>query len=108
MRRGILIFAVCTGASMAQRGGGDWSTGGFDAQRSSWVRTDAKISKESLQKPGFSFLWKLKIGRERQAASPAGPVLIGQYIGYRGFRSFAFFGTADGIYALEADLGRVE
>src|SRR5690242_16499938 len=110
MRRGILVFAVSAGALLAQRGGGDWSTGGFDAQRSSWVRGDAKISKASMQKPGFRFLWKLKLGAEqRQGGSPAGPVLIGQYIGYRGFRSFAYFGGAgDGIYALEADLGRVE
>jgi hypothetical protein len=46
------------------RGDGGWSTVGGDAQRSSWVRTDAKISKDSMQKPGFQLVWKLKLNND--------------------------------------------
>ena len=63
MRRLASALIVCfvylvawAGDAKAQRGV-DWMTGNGDAQRSAWVRADAKISKESLQdpqrKPGF-------------------------------------------------------
>lgn len=58
----IICFACLvawTGDAKAQRGV-DWMTSNADAQRSAWVRADAKISKEILQnpkrKPGFQFL----------------------------------------------------
>ena len=35
------------------RGGSQWLTGLGDAQRTSWVRSDDKISVETLSKPGF-------------------------------------------------------
>src|SRR5580700_6246701 len=46
------------------RGDGLWSTSGGDAQRSAWVRTDVKISPESMQKPGFGLAWKVKLNSE--------------------------------------------
>ena len=92
------------------RGGGEWSTGGGDAQRSSWVRTDAKISPESIAKPGFEVAWKVKLPNEtRHGNAVFAPVLLDRYIGYRGFRSFAFVGgSSENVYALDTDLGRLE
>jgi outer membrane protein assembly factor BamB len=96
----------------AQFGGGppDFSTAGSDAQRSSWVRTDAKISRDALQKPGFQFLWKVKFNNEPKPASSLTPaVLLTRYIGYRGFRALGFVGgSADKVFALDTDLGRIE
>src|SRR6185295_10855062 len=108
------IPAVCAllGASVAsaQRGTGDWMTGGNDAQRSFWVRTDGKISKESFQKPGFELLWKIKPNNpSRQLNSLTAPVLIDFYIGYKGFRSLGFFGgSSDTLTAVDIDLGKTE
>jgi hypothetical protein len=86
------------------RGGSDWTTVGGDAQRSSWVRTDPKISSDSMQKPGFGIAWKVKLGG---SVTPA--VLLDRYIGYRGFRSLAFVGGgSDNAIAIDTDLGRVE
>src|SRR5262245_15397027 len=92
------------------RGGNDWSTSGNDAQRSSWVRTDAKISPAGLAKPGFAFLWKQKLANDsRGLNSLTEAVLMERYIGYRGFRSYAHLGASgDTIIALDSDLGRVE
>ena len=46
---------VWTMAAHAQfRGGQEWTTAGGDAQRSSWVRSDPKISVERIAKPGFA------------------------------------------------------
>src|SRR4249920_2365505 len=101
MRKLAVSLAISLGASVVYaqggRGGADWTTTGSDAQRSFWVRSDPKINPESMQKPGFQFLWKVKL-----ANSPSAPVLLDRYIGYRGFRSLGFVGSSSGnIFALD-------
>ena len=90
------------------RGGGSWNTAGADAQRSSWARTDTRINSSSM--PGFAFLWKVKLAndaKQQYALSPA--VMVDSYIGYRGFRSYAFVGGAsNNVIAIDSDLGRME
>ena len=90
--------------------GSDWTTAGGDAQRSGWVRSDAKISRASLQKPGFQFLWKMKLTTDSQTGQPLSPpALLDRYIGYRGFRSLGFLGgSADKVFAIDTDLSRME
>src|SRR5262245_22392591 len=120
MRRLTSALIVCiaslvawTGDAKAQRGV-DWMTSNGDAQRSAWVRADAKISKESLQdpkrKPGFQFLWKLKLdNKSRQLNSLAPPSTLDRLIGYRGFRMLGFVGgSSDAIFTIDTDLGRME
>src|SRR5436190_12907287 len=99
---------IWVSAAAAQRGGQEWLTSGADAQRSSWIRTDSKISKESMQKPGFQFLWKVKLDNEaKQLNSLTQPVLLDRLIGYKGFKSLAFIGgSSDALYAIDYDLGR--
>ncbi len=81
----------------------DWFTGGSDAQRDRWVRTDPKISPQSIPNPDFHFLWKIKLPA---SVSPA--LLLNRYIGYRGFRALAFVSSGNTIAAIETDLGYVE
>jgi outer membrane protein assembly factor BamB len=102
---------VWMGAAHAQFGrGGGWATSGSDAQRSFWVRADPKISKDSMQKPGFQFLWKIKLPSDpKQSNSMAPPVLLEGYIGYRGFRSLGYVTSGpDNIVGIDTDLGRIE
>jgi outer membrane protein assembly factor BamB len=97
---------VWAAAARAQggRGSADWMTAGGDAQRSAWVRTDPKISVNSIEKPGFQVAWKVKLGSEPSVAAT-----LDRYIGYRGFRSFALVGSRAGdITAFDTDLGRIE
>lgn len=105
-----ILFLLAAVPLLAQRGGNDWMTDGFDAQRSAWVRNDNKIDPAAMQKPGFGFVWKLSTGnapRGQNALTP--PSLIDFYIGYRGFRTLGFLtGSADRIVAIDTDLGRVE
>ncbi len=112
----IICFACLvgwTGDLKAQRGV-DWMTSNGDAQRSAWVRWDAKISKESMQdskrEPGFQFLWKLKLdNKPRQLNSLAPPVTLERLIGYRGFRMLGFVaGSSDTVFTIDTDLGRME
>ncbi len=120
MRRLASALIVCfaclvawAGDAKAQRGV-DWMTGNGDAQRSAWVRADAKISKESLQdpkrKPGFQFLWKLKLdNKPRQLNSLAPPATLERLIGFRGFRMLGFVGgSSNAVFTIDTDLGRME
>jgi len=92
------------------RNGGGWTTEGNDAQRTSSVASDPQISVANMQKPGFKFLWKVKANNEpRQGASLSQALILDRYIGYRGFRSYAFFGgTSNNAVTLDTDLGRIE
>jgi hypothetical protein len=110
---GCALFASLTffaSPSLAQfgRGGGTWNTGGADAQRVSSARTDNRISAASM--PGFAFLWKVKTSNDaKQSYSLSSAVMVDSYIGYRGFRSYAFVGGAsNNAIALDTDVGRVE
>jgi len=118
MRRLAAALICCFGCGSAWlnyakaqgRGGADWMTSNGDAQRSSWVRTDAKISKETMRKPGFQFLWKMKLKNQpRQLNSLTAPATLERLIGYRGFRMLGFVGgSSDSIFVIDTDLGRME
>src|SRR5689334_2119991 len=86
------------------RGGAAWTTVAGDAQRTSSVRTDPKISLASLQSPGFQFLWKRKLDSERLTQ----PLLLPNIIAYKGFKALAFVGSASGnVYSIDYDLNRM-
>ena len=105
----LICCFTCVSHAVAQRGGQEWMTSGADAQRSSWIRTDPKISRDSMQKPGFKFLFKMKLDNEaKQLNSLTQPVLLDRLIGYRGFESLAFVGgSSDALYAIDYDNGLV-
>lgn len=111
-RCGVALSAcvIFAGLSFSQfgRGGGTWNTAGADAQRTSWARTDARISATSM--PKFQFLWKVKVDNAaKDSYSLSSAVMVDSYIGYRGFRSYAFLGGASNkAVALDTDVGRVE
>lgn len=94
----------------SQRTGNDWMTDGFDAQRSNWVRADAKINPESMAKPGFEQVWKLQMKNEARGLNNlTAPMLLDFYIGYRGFRTLGFFGGSSGkVIGVDTDLARIE
>jgi len=90
------------------RGGNEWTTSGFDAQRSSWLRGDARLTKDAVQKGEFAYLWSMKLeNANRQLNSLTPPVLLDRLIGYRGFKSLAFVGGSDDrVFAVDTDLAR--
>src|SRR5206468_10403250 len=113
---GVLVVALCgaiaTSILHAQgRGGSEWTTGGYDAQRTASIKTDPRISVQAMQKPGdfggFKFLWKLKLEYDPKAATAlTQPILLDRIIGFRGFKSIAFVGTqGETVHAIDIDLG---
>ena len=106
--RGMLVSASVGFLHAQGRGGGEWTTSGFDAQRSGWLRGDARLTKDAVQKGEFAFLWSMKIeNASRQLNSLTPPVLLDRLIGYRGFKSLAFFGGSDDrVFSVDTDLAR--
>jgi hypothetical protein len=90
------------------RGGGEWTTTGSDAQRTAWVRTDARLTKDAVAKGQFEFLWKHRFDNEtRQLNSLTQPILLDRLIGFRGFKALGFIGGSDDrIFAIDTDLAR--
>jgi hypothetical protein len=86
----------------------EWTTSGYDAQRSGWVRSDPRISKTAIEEGKFQFLWKHTFDNERrQLNGLTEPVLQDFLVGYRGFKSLAFLGgSGDRIVAIDTDLAR--
>src|SRR5256884_7626464 len=110
MRAAAVVAVVAVAAAGTPAIVVDWSTAGYVAHRSSWVRAPGKISAASLRKPGFELLWKLGLADEASAARGlTPPMLLDLLIGYRGFRALGFVGApSDRVVAIDTDLGRVE
>jgi len=102
----VLFVAAASGLLYSQaRSAPDWTTTGFDAQRTSWMRVDPYISRESV--PKLQFLWKLKVDNEsRFGNSLSAPVAIGNLMTFRGFKSLVFVGgSSNNVYAIDYDFG---
>src|SRR3954469_8396865 len=104
-----LLAIVPAIALIAQGRGGEWTTSGGDAQRTSWVRADPRLTKAAVQKGELKFLWKLKLDNDtRQLNSLTEPVLMDRFISHRRFKALAFIGaSSERVYAIDTDLARL-
>ena len=113
MRSQRLMFAAIAAAlagsvTFAQlgRGGSQWLTALADAQRTSWIRTDDKISVASLSKPGFELQWKSKLDNQ-----PRGAHGLAQGVTANGVTLFVpmsvVAGSSNNVYGIDNDLGYV-
>ena len=103
---GVAALAVLPALAAAQAR--EVTTAGFDAQRSNWIRSDPRVTRDALEDGSFKFLWKHTVpGEPRQLQSLTQPVLLDFFVGYIGFKSLAFFGGADDVmYAIDTDLAK--
>jgi hypothetical protein len=84
----------------------EWTTARADAQRSGWLRSDAYISPSSMSKPGFKFLWKVKLGKAGDTSLLSEPVTFSRFSGERGWKTLAALGSSSNTYfAVDNDLG---
>lgn len=106
-----LVCALVPCVAGAQgRGGQNWTTANSDAQRTSAMRADPRISRESVQKPGsFQFIWKTKLDNQtRQMNSLTQALLLNNIISYKGFKALAFIGgSADNVWSIDYELNRM-
>lgn len=104
----LAAIAVAPALLDAQARGGEWTTTAGDAQRTSWVRADDRLTSEAVRNGEFKFLWKAKFDNDtRQLNALTEPVLLDRLIGYRGFKALAFVGgSADRLFAIDTDLAK--
>jgi hypothetical protein len=90
--------------SPSRGGGSEWLTAQGDAQRTSWIRTDAAISVEALSKPGFDLQWKVKL--ENQTRHTNG---LAQGVTANGVTLFIplslVTGSSNNVYSIDNDTG---
>lgn len=62
----VLACALPGGVTLAQvgRGGSEWLTAQADAQRTSWVPNEPRVSVELMSKPGFALQWTSKLDNQ--------------------------------------------
>jgi len=105
----ILVTSALAGTiTFAQpgRGGSQWLTPLADAQRTSWIRTDDKISVQALAKPGFDLQWKATLDNQ-----PRGVNGLGQGVSASGVTLFVpmslVTGSSNNVYGIDNDTGYV-
>ena len=109
-QRLLMVVAASLAASIALaqpgRGGSQWLTALADAQRTSWIRTDDKISVASMAKPGFELQWKVKLDNQ-----PRGAQGLAQGVTASGVTLFVpmsvVAGSSNNVYGIDNDLGYV-
>ncbi len=102
---GVAVLVATTSAQVG-RGGSEWLTARADAQRTSWIRTDPKISVESMSQPGFDLQWTRKLdNRARQLNG------LTQGVTANGVTLFVpmsvVAGSSNNVYGLDNDTGYV-
>jgi hypothetical protein len=105
----VAVGAVVAGSlTFAQpgRGGSQWLTALADAQRTSWVRTDDKISVPALAKGGFDQQWKAQLDNQ-----PRGLHGLAQGVTAAGVTLFVpmsvVAGSSNYVYGIDNDLGYI-
>ena len=106
------LVAAAIAAGRAQgpgRTNSNWPTVGADAQRTSWMKNEVKLSAATMTTPGFQLLWKAKLENQpAQLNALTQPLLLQNIISHKGFKALAFVGgSADVVYAIDYDLNRV-
>jgi len=110
---GVALAAALTVSVARAQGPGrtnsNWPTIGADAQRTSWMRNEIKLSVAAMAKPVFQFLWKTKLDNQPvQLNALTQPLLLQNIISHKGFKALAFVGgSADVVYAIDYDLNRL-
>src|SRR4030095_15239616 len=111
MRRLIVLLAIVVAMPMVAltqpgRGGSQWLTAFGDAQRTSWIRADDKISVDALSKPGFDLQWKTKLNNQ-----PRGVNGLSHGVSASGVTLFVpmslVTGSSNNVYAIDNDTGYI-
>ena len=104
----LAILLIAGGVTFAQvgRGWSDWPTPYADAQRTSWLRTDPKISVESMSTPGFELQWSSQLDNQHR-----GSHALTQGIAVSGVTLFVptslVAGSANSLHMLDNDTGYI-
>jgi hypothetical protein len=98
------VFAGGVVLAQGRGGGSQWLTAGGDAQRTSWIRSDAAISIQAMSKPGFELQWKTTLDNPSRGENG-----LSQGVTANGVTLFVpmsiVTARANNVYAIDNDTG---
>ncbi len=106
MKKFIGFALACALAAEAPMGRTtDWWSFAGDGLRDGWEKSESRFTQAEVK--DFKLLWQRKLdGGKNGALLP--PLVLGQLIGYRGFKELAFVaGSGNRMWAIDADLNRM-
>ncbi len=83
---------------------GDWASSSGNPQRDGWQRAEFKLSRESAAKGDIKLLYSYKV--DTKAQRMGSPALLGNIIGYKGFKALLFVGGASDVYSVDFWTGK--
>src|SRR5688500_1686783 len=103
-----VAFVLACSVTFAQvgRGGSEWLTAFGDAQRTSWIPNEPRLSIELMSKPGFALQWTSKLDNQARGANG-----LAQGVSANGVTLFVpmsvVAGSSNTVYGIDNDLGHV-
>src|SRR5688572_5710129 len=103
-----VAFVLACSVTFAQvgRGGSEWLTAFGDAQRTSWIPNEPRLSVELMSKPGFALQWTSKLDNQARGANG-----LAQGVTASGVTLFVpmsvVAGSSNTVYGMDNDLGYV-
>jgi hypothetical protein len=83
----------------------NWYVFGGDAQRDGWEKDEQRFVHDDVK--DFKLLWQRSLDNSK-AGLLLPPVVLGELIGYRGFKELAFVaGSGNNLWSIDADLNRM-
>ena len=102
----VSVLAGSLAFAQVGRGGSQWQTAFGDAQRTSWVRADDKISVAALSKPGFELQWSAKLDNQPRGVHGLKPGVTAA--GVTLFIPMSLVvGSSNTVYGIDNDLGYI-
>ena len=100
-------MVLSSGAALAQRPSGNWTSAGNDPGHSGWQKAEVKISTETAGTK-VKYLWKIKLGTAtKDARNFTEPLLAPGLINSHGFKDLVLWAGADTVYAVDSELGSI-
>src|SRR3954462_9146759 len=82
----------------------DWASSSGNPQRDGWQRAEYKLSRESAARGDIKLLYSYKLDAKPQRMGT--PVLLGNIIGYKGFKALLFVGGNSDVYSVDFWTGK--
>jgi outer membrane protein assembly factor BamB len=104
--RKLLPFALLIAIFCVFTEGADWPTVSGSPQRDGWAKAEKTLSKETVKEVRLLYTAQFD-AKPRGLTTLTSPVILGNLIGWRGFKELLFIGgAADTVYAIDADLNK--
>ena len=99
-----LFIAISTTIAGAFILSADWASSSGNPQRDGWQRSEDKLSRASAANGTIRLLYSYKVDPKAQRMTT--PILLGNIIGWKGFKALLFVGGASDIYSIDFWTGK--